>query len=67
MKEKTKPARVPLSFEEKLLRAGDLRVSRGLMRARDVKLPKMIKLLEKSPAFHDALEQASSWPEKKKR
>jgi len=66
MRKETKIARIPKKFEDALMRAGDLRVSKGLMKSREVNLRKLLELQMTTPAFKDSLFQLSSWPEKKK-
>ncbi len=65
-KERSKPERIFPKLKRDLLNVGDERVKKGLMRAREVTMPKMTELFTRTISYQKSLEELRTKPEKKR-
>jgi hypothetical protein len=65
-KKNTIPARIYPKLPKDLLNAGAVRVGKGLMKPREVTVPKMTELLTKTQGYRMSLEELKHKREKRK-
>ncbi|KKM84900.1 hypothetical protein LCGC14_1294510 [marine sediment metagenome] len=65
-KSSAQPERISVKLKTDLLSAGEDRVKKGLMKAIELRMPKMTELMTRTISYPKLLEELRTKPEKKK-